>query len=117
MKRTYLKWYSNALNRYMELLVFGDSGQPVLFFPTRMARFFDYENWGIINAVKEKIERGEIQLYCVDSIDNESFYNQSVFPSVRIARHLQYEQYILNEVLPLMRGPYNIEHLEVAGCS
>ena len=101
----------------MELLVFGHAGRPVLFFPTRMARFFDYENWGIVNAVKDKIERGEIQLYCVDSTDKESFYNQSVHPSVRIARYLQYEQYILNEVLPVMRGPYNIQHIEVAGCS
>lgn len=117
MNRAYHKWYSNALGRDMELLAFGHAGRPILFFPTRMARFFDYENWGIVAALNDRLEAGEIQLFCVDSIDSESFYNKEVFPSVRIARHLQYEQYILNEVLPLMRGENDHQPVEVAGCS
>ncbi|WP_229253850.1 hypothetical protein [Dyadobacter sp. NIV53] len=33
MERVYHKWYSPVLERDMELLVFGHSGIPVLFFP------------------------------------------------------------------------------------
>ena len=69
MKREYVKWYSPCLQREMELLVFGDAGSPVLFFPTRMGRFYDYENWGLIKALEEKIVSGKNQLYCLDSID------------------------------------------------
>ncbi|RZJ83484.1 MAG: esterase, partial [Chryseobacterium sp.] len=79
--------------------------------------FYDYENWGVINALKHKIESGELQLYCVDSIDKESFYNRSAFPSVRIARHLQYESYLINEVLPLIRRKNQGSLITTAGCS
>jgi esterase/lipase superfamily enzyme len=100
----------------MELLVFGHAGTPVLFFPTRTARFYDYENWKIIDAVADKINKGCLQVYCVDSIDIESFYNKKVHPAQRILRHTQYEKYILNEVLPLIRHK-NQQGITLAGCS
>lgn len=117
MNREYHKWFSANLHRNMELLVFGHAGRAVLFFPTRMARFYDYENWGIVEALQTKIENGELQLFCVDSIDTESFYNHWVHPATRIARHLQYEQYILTEVVPFMQKENGGNYLEVAGCS
>jgi esterase/lipase superfamily enzyme len=117
MEREYQKWYSSELQRDMELLIFGYSGRAVLFFPTRMARFYDYENWGIIDALQELINNGQLQLFCVDSIDSESFYNQNIHPAERITRHLQYEQYLLNEVLPFISTKNKVGYLEVAGCS
>jgi esterase/lipase superfamily enzyme len=117
MNREYHKWYSPRLQRDMELLIFGHNGRAVLFFPTRMARFFDYENWHVLDSLHDQLYNGEIQLFCVDSIDNESFYNRYVYPEVRIARHIQYEEYVLNEVLPLMRAKNNGNYFETAGCS
>lgn len=117
MNREYHKWFSTRLQREMELLVFGHSGRAVLFFPTRMARFYDYENWGIVNSLKSKLDRGEIQLYCVDSIDRESFYNTHVSAQARIFRHLQYEDYLLHEVMPLVRSKNNSGYIMAAGCS
>jgi len=117
MNREYHKWFSPVLQRDMELLVFGHAGRAVIFFPTRTARFFDYENWGVIAAMKHQIENGEVQLYCVDSIDAESFYNSNIDPSSRILRHMKYEQYLLEELIPLMRQKNNSGYLETAGCS
>ena len=117
MNREYHKWYSEHLHRDMELLVFGDGGRGVLLFPTRMARFYDYENWGIVGALQDKIYNGELQLFCVDSIDAESFYNGWVHPVDRIKRHLQYEQYVLHEVIPLINQKNDCSYLEAAGCS
>jgi esterase/lipase superfamily enzyme len=117
MNREYHNWYSTTLQRNMELLIFGHSGRAVLLFPTRMARFYDYENWGIVTALQDRIDNGELQLFCVDSIDAESFYNQWIHPAERINRHLQYEQYILDEVFPLMRVKNGGDYFEAAGCS
>ncbi|MBC7567748.1 MAG: esterase family protein [Pedobacter sp.] len=117
MNREYHKWFSHRLDREMELLIFGHKGRAVLFFPTRMARFYDYENWGIVNALREQINRGELQLFCIDSVDSESFYNTAVHPGVRIARHLQYEDYIINEVIPLIYNKNGSGYIETAGCS
>jgi esterase/lipase superfamily enzyme len=117
MKRAYHQWFSPALQRNMELLVFGHAGRAVLFFPTRMARFYDYENWGIVGSVLDKLENGELQLFCVDSIDAESFYNKSIHPADRIARYIQYESYLLHEVMPLMSTINGGNQFEAAGCS
>ena len=116
MQRVYTKWYSPALQREMELLVFGFQGTPVLFFPTRTARFYDYENWKVIDALSNKIDSGSIQVFCVDSIDIESFYSDR-HPAEKIRRHLQYESYIIYEVLPFIRSANSGSGLVAAGCS
>ena len=117
MQREYHRWWSPRLERDMELLIFGHAGAPVLVFPTRGGRFFDYENWGMVAALGEKIDQGFIQLYCVDSIDHESLYGFWRPPHERIARHDSYSQYVLEEVLPLINklnpDPFLIAH----GCS
>lgn len=117
MQRAYHKWHSPALNRPMELLVFGHAGAPMIVFPTSMGRFFEYEDRGMIAALRPQIERGWYQLYCLDSVDSESWYAKWAHPHGRLNRHDQYERYVLDEVLPLIRSqnsnPYTILH----GCS
>lgn len=117
MKREYHKWYSPNLEKEMELLVFGHAGAKVLFFPPRMGRFYDYENWKIIKALEDKISNGDLQLFCVDSVDLESFYNSFKHPGYRIYRHIQYEKYVLNEVLPLANLINPNPNIISAGCS
>lgn len=117
MIRTYHKWYSPNLEREMEFLVFGHAGAPVLFFPTRTARFYDYEDWHVIDRIAHKIEQGWLQVYCVDSVDIESFYSKETHPSERIKRHIQYEKYILGELMPFMKGQNNNHFIISAGCS
>jgi len=101
----------------MELLVFGHAGSPVLFFPTRTARFYDYEDWKVIDAIRPKIEAGTIQVYCLDSVDKESFYSPETPPNERILKHLRFESYILEEVLAVVRRLNPVKDLVLAGCS
>ncbi|GAB3751200.1 esterase family protein [Spirosoma pomorum] len=117
MHRTYHKWFSPHLDRDMELLVFGHSGTKVLVFPTRRGRFYEYEDFGLVQALTEKIDKGWLQLYCVDSVDRESIYNRHIAPYQRIRRHEQYEAYILNEVIPLSRQINSNSYLISHGCS
>lgn len=107
MNREYHKWWSQRLQRDMELLVFGHAGAKVLVFPTRFGRFYEYEKLGMVEVLKHKIEQGWLQLYCVDSIDAESFYCHWAHPAGRIQRHKDFEEYILNEVLPFMHQKNN----------
>ena len=100
MNREYHKWQSPALERDMELLVFGHAGPRMLVFPTRKQRFFEFEDHGMVNSLRHKLKAGELQLFCVDGVDEESLYSFNISPEQRIARHLQYERHILEEVLP-----------------
>lgn len=100
MNREYHKWHSPILNRQMELLVFGHAGARVIVFPTSCGRFFDWENRGMLKALSHHIEQGWIQIFCVDSVDWESWWNFEAHPTDKALRHLAYQKYIVEEVLP-----------------
>lgn len=117
MRRDYHNWYSHRVNRHMELLAYGHAGAPVLVFPTSRGRFFEFENNGMIHALAPKIEEGRLQVYCVDSIDGESWYNRGIHPHDRVMRHLAYESYILYEVAPLMKNLSGSPQISTSGCS
>ncbi len=121
MHREYHKWWSHRLGRDMELLTFSNGwargGVPLIVFPSSRGRFFEFEERGMVASVAGKIESGEIQLFCVDSVDAESWYNRNVPPRWRIARQLQYESYILEEVVPLVRQYNWSQWLATLGCS
>jgi esterase/lipase superfamily enzyme len=117
MRREYHSWFSTELERPMELLIFGHDGQPLIVFPTARERFFEFEDRGMVNVLRDKIEAGRLQLFCVDSVDAESWYNREAEPSQRVARHVQYERYILNEVLPFLRLRNFRQNLAAVACS
>ncbi|HEX4232556.1 MAG TPA: alpha/beta hydrolase-fold protein [Bryobacteraceae bacterium] len=117
MRREYHNWCSDRLGRHMELLVFGHGGAPVLVFPTSRGRFFEYEDSGMVRALQSKIDAGNLQLYCVDSVDAESWYNRGVHPHERVMRHIAYENYVLFEVVPLMKKLSGAAKICATGCS
>lgn len=117
LRREYHCWHSPHLDRRMELLVFGDRGARVLVFPTRAGRFYDFEDWRLVAALRPMIEQGWIQLFCIDSVDAESFYCNWAHPSGRVRRHLQYEAYVLQEVLPFTRHRNPNPFMTALGCS
>lgn len=117
MNRSYKKWWSPALERDMELLVFGEGGTPVLVFPTSKGRFYQWEDTGMIAHMSGRIDEGWLQLWCVDSVDDESFYDKGRPWQARAARHLAYERYLVDEVLPALRAQNAVDFLIAAGAS
>ena len=97
-------WHSSYLDRPMALKVYGHWGVPFIVFPSSRGRYFDYEGMGMIAAIASFIDRGRIKLFCVDSVDAESWYNFGVSPADRNARHDAYDRYIIDEVVPFIRG-------------
>lgn len=101
----------------MELLTYGHSGTPILVFPTSQGKFYEYENSGMIHAISQKIESGQLQFFCVDSVDGESWYNRSIHPHERVRRAIAYEDYLLYEVVPLIRNLNGNGQIATTGCS
>ncbi|HXY29599.1 MAG TPA: alpha/beta hydrolase-fold protein [Gemmatimonadaceae bacterium] len=116
MLREHHRWHSPSLGRDMELLLFGHAGARVLVFPTSMGRFFEWEDRGMIAALAHHLEQGWIQLFCVDSVDSESWYAKGRHPAERAWRHSQYERYLIDEVLPFTRNNPN-PYLMTTGAS
>lgn len=117
MSREYQKGFSRELHRDMEMLVFGRGGAPVIVFPTSMAPFFEWEDRGMAGALWPKIEGRELQLFCVHSVDTESWYNKRAHPRDRVLRHMQYDRYLTEELLPYIRSRNPAPQVIVTGCS
>jgi esterase/lipase superfamily enzyme len=101
----------------MEMLVFGHAGARALVFPTSLGRFFEWEDRGMVGAVGEQLERGWLQMYCVDSVDAESWYARDRHPSAGAERHGQYEAYLRDEVLPFTQHRNSNPFLITTGAS
>lgn len=117
MNREYHRWHSSSLNRDMEMLVFGHAGARVLVFPTSQGKFYEWEDRGMIRALGDHIHNGWLQVYCVDSIDSESWYCGWAHPSGRAYRHSQYDAYLFNEVLPFSERKNSNPFLITVGAS
>ena len=101
----------------MELLVFGHAGARVIVFPTSMGRFFEWEDRGMIVALGEHLSRGWVQLFCVDSVDGESWYAKHRHPGERAWRHMQYDRYLTTELLPYTTHINSNRYLIATGAS
>src|SRR4051812_23099197 len=99
MQRLYHRWFSHALGRDMELLVFGHAGARVLCFPPACHPFYDWENRGLVASVAGPVQRGELQLFCVDQVDREAWHGWHLPPAQRAARQAQYDGYLAGEVV------------------
>jgi esterase/lipase superfamily enzyme len=99
----YHKWYSPNLGHDMELKVYGWYGKPMLVFPAQGGRFYEYEDFKMIDAISGFIEDGKVKVFTVDSIDNESWANMGAHPADRARRHEDYDRYITQEVAPFIK--------------
>jgi esterase/lipase superfamily enzyme len=117
MHREYHRWHSPSLKRDMELLILGHAGARVIVFPSSRGRFYEWEDRGMAWALSEHLDRGWIQMYLLDSIDEESWYNRGAHPRGKAWRHMQYEHYLMTEVLPLSRHKNDNPFLIATGAS
>jgi len=117
MRRDYHRWYSPSLGKDMELLVFGHAGARLLVFPSSMGKFYEWEDRSMVGELGEHLERGWLQMFCVDSVDEESWYARWKRPADRAWRQIQYDNYLLNEVLPLSRQLNDNPFMITAGAS
>lgn len=115
MKNQIEKWRSPSLGSEMGLRIYGNSGTPILAIPTRGERSDQWEQKGITKSISFQLESGFNQLYCVDSADDESFFNADISPEKQIHRHQQYESYIMDEIVPFIKETNPIDFLIVVG--
>ncbi len=104
MNIEYHKWWSQYLCRDMEYKVYGHDGQALLAFPCQDGRFYDWENYHMIDVLAPFIEAGRIRLITVDGIDWETWSNVDYWDKrARIEQHERWFGYVCDELLPNLR--------------
>lgn len=109
MRREISKWYSPSLNKEMEIVAYGDYGFALLLFPTAAADYLEYERFQMIETLKPYIDAGKVKVYSINSINNESWLNDEMDPRQKAIRHQQFNDYVINEVVPFIKNDCNGE--------
>ena len=102
MYREELVHYSGQLDREMHMMIYGHDGLPLLGFPTQDAMCRNYENFGMIDQLRDFLEDGKIRLFVPDTVDRESWSARGWDNSFRASRQEQYFHYITEDALPLI---------------
>ncbi|MBI2568912.1 MAG: esterase [Candidatus Schekmanbacteria bacterium] len=100
----------------MEMLVFGEAGAPILAFPPARGRFFDWEDHGLIAALARQIASGWNQIWCLDGMDECSFFSAYLHPRDRLQNHQRWEEHLVQEVLARVRQQNPDTYVMTAGC-
>lgn len=103
MRREIHGWHSPSLNKYMDIVVYGHYGFPLLLLPTAAADFLEYERFHLIDALRPQIEAGKVKVFSVNSINSESWLNSKMHPRHKSIRHVQFNRYIYTEVVPFIQ--------------
>ena len=106
MEVRYMKHWSSHLNREMEFKIYGHSGKPVLFIPCQAGRFWDFEGFNMDKTWAPWIESGKVMVFSIDTIDKET-WSATGDPYWRVRRYEQWIRYIVDEMVPFMRGMVN----------
>lgn len=104
MNIEYHEFYSSNLNRVMAFKSYGHGGKPVIVFPSSGGRFYEYEDFDMIEACKDFIIQGHVRFYTVDSIDNETWLNKGAWPRDMARAHNAFDKYIVDELVPFVRN-------------
>ncbi|MFN8346591.1 MAG: alpha/beta hydrolase-fold protein [Spirosomataceae bacterium] len=104
MQRELHHWYSPALNKNMEIAVYGHYGFALLMIPTAASDYLEYERFGLIDAISQPINEGKVKVFSVNSINTESWLNQHMSGRDKALRHHLFNEYIFNEVVPFIKN-------------
>ena len=100
MRIEYFKHWSSHLNRDMEFKVYGQGGRPVLFIPCQSGRFFDFENFKMIDSWAPFLEAGKCTVYACDSLDDLAWAAKGADNRWRTENHERWYNYIVEELVP-----------------
>ncbi len=104
MNREITSWFSPALNAEMPLAVYGHYGFSILLIPTAAADYLEYERFQMMDSLAPFLDSGKCKIFSINSINNESWLNNSMEPAHKAIRHNQFNEYVVNEVIPFIRN-------------
>src|SRR5215203_4727972 len=94
-RRHHVEVPAPALGGTGTVIAYGHFGRPFLVFPSEQGRAWDFENNGMVDA-------GRCKLYCITSHDGASWSNRSLSMEDRAHQHADYEQWVVDSVLPFI---------------
>ncbi|HVE60924.1 MAG TPA: alpha/beta hydrolase-fold protein [Chitinophagaceae bacterium] len=103
MERQIGSWYSPRLDKEMPIAVYGNYGFALLLVPTAAADYLEYERFQLMDTLRPFIDGGQVKVFSINSINNESWLNNEMQPRHKAIRHQQFNSYVFEEVIPFIK--------------
>jgi esterase/lipase superfamily enzyme len=114
MKVEHHVWHSPRLGRDMGVRVYGHWGAPILAFPTCGGDEWEFERQGMIDTLGHHVDAGKVKLFCVNSVNNQSWYDKGVHPRHRSYVQAMYDAYVAEEVVPFVHDQCGTPGIAIA---
>lgn len=106
-------WYSNRLERDVNVVRWGDYGRPVLVFPTAGGDAEEIERFRLVDACSELLDAGRIKLYSVDSVNGRAMLAGEGDAAHQAWVQRQFFEFIARELVPAVRADCGAADLEL----
>ena len=117
MKIEYKRHYSAYLGKEMEYKVYGHGGKPIIFIPCQSGRFYDFENFRMIDCWAKWIEAGKCTVFSVDAVDDIAWAAMGADNRWRTENHERWYNYVVEEFVPAVQYESGRNDILPFGCS
>src|SRR5262245_11386212 len=119
MSKVSSRWYSERVEREVNLVRWGTVGTPVLTFPTAGGDAEEIERFHLVGACDGLLEQGRIKRYSVDSVNGRALLSGEGVSGRQGWIQCRFFEFLRHEVVAAIRIDCGSDDFEVvaAGCS
>lgn len=94
----------SGVDRCLSVVQYGYYGRPVLAFPSEGGRAWDFERHGMLDGIADLVHDGRVKLYCVDSLDADTWSDEALPIEERALRHEVYTRWLTHTLVPYIHS-------------
>jgi esterase/lipase superfamily enzyme len=98
------RWYSDRLKQEIGVVRWGETGTPVLLFPTAGGDAEEIERFLVIDCLADLLQQGRIKLYSCDSVAGRTWVEGEGSDRHRARVQDQFHQFVRYELVPGIRN-------------
>ena len=113
MTRVAKTWYSPRVGRDVQVVRWGETGTPVLFFPTAAGDAEELERFLMVEALAPLLEAGRIKLFSVDSVPGMVWLKENNQPPRATDAQHGFDAFVAEELVPAIHADCGDQPLEI----
>ena len=97
------RWYSDRIQRDIDVVRWGHFGTPVLLFPTAGGDAFEAERFRLIDALGPLLSAGRIKVFACDNLAGRTWLDRGCSTEHRTWFQNQFDSFVYHELVPMIR--------------
>ena len=113
MSRVSERWFSPRVGREVQVVRWGETGTPVVFFPTAAGDAEECERFLLVRALEPLLEAGRIKLYSVDSVPGMVWLKEDNRVPAASRAQAGFDAFFEHELVPAIRRDCDSDDIEI----